>query len=208
MGTTKFVKYEKTLNMKIEFEAKFYPIIKDLVRQKLQGVGAILDQQEFRMRRITYDLGKSKWLRIRDERSKTSITIKEIINEHSIEGVKECEILANDFQKSCDLFENLGFKPTSYQENDREIWHLDNGMITIDTWPGLEPILEIEGESSAHVITLAKKLNLDFNEALFGTVNQMYSKKYNISQTYFNNIPYLSFENVDQIFKRSKVNFF
>ncbi len=187
--------------MKIEFEVKFTPINKAIFRKVLLSAGATLQQKELRMRRIIYELGNDsirKWLRIRDEGAYTTMTIKEIINPHAIDGIREIELKTNDFKKACDFYESLGLNFTSYQENDREIWHLDNSTITIDTWPGLEPILEIEGESIDHVKMIIEKLHLDYQDALFGAIDLIYYNKYGISIQELNSIKHLSFDSFQE----------
>ncbi len=189
--------------MKTEFEAKFFPINKDIFRKVLSNAGAKLKQKETRMRRVIYQLGDNsirKWLRVRDEGQNTTITIKEIVNPTAIDGIREIEIKTDDFIKTCNLFESMGLQLTSYQENDRETWELDNSMITLDTWPGLDPILEIEGDSIDHVKQLIQKLHLDFKDAIFGSIDMLYKDKYGISLHDFNNIKHLSFDTAKQIF--------
>jgi len=53
--------------------------------------------------------------------------------------------------------------------------------ITIDEWPFLEPFVEIEGPSEKMVKDVAKKLNFNYQQALFGSVDFQYAKKYNLS---------------------------
>lgn len=186
--------------MKAEFEAKFFPINKNVFRKVLKDASAQLEIPELRMKRVIYELGNNqsmrKWLRVRDEGSKTTITIKEIINPQTIDGIREVEIVASDFAKSLNLFDSLGLQLMSYQENDRETWKLLGATITIDTWPGLDPILEIEGESAEHVQRVAQNLHLDFNDAQFGAIDRLYEQKYGINLQKFNKIQYLSFDNI------------
>lgn len=182
--------------MNIEFEAKFYPIDKDLIRTTLQQAGATLIKPEMRMRRVVYKLGaldSHQWLRIRDEGDKVTITFKEVIDE-SIEGVREIEIIASSFDDSRKLLSAIGFEPRAYQETDRETWQLNGGMITIDTWPCLEPFLEVEGDSEQHVKDLSHKLGLDYDKAYFGSVEVLYRKKYGITLEELNKIANLTFD--------------
>ena len=188
-------------HMKIEFEAKFFPINKAIFRKVLLSVGATLQQKELRMRRVIYELGDGstrKWLRIRDEGQNTTMTTKEIIDPQAIDGIREIELKTDDFKKTWDFYDSLGLQFCSYQENDREIWELDDATITIDTWPGLEPILEIEGESADHVKSVVDKLHLDFEDAHFGAVDKIYYDVYQISTQDLNSIKNLSFDTIQQ----------
>lgn len=187
-------------HMNTEFEAKFFPINKGIFRKVLAGAGAHLEKPELRMKRTIYELGdssKRKWLRVRDEGDVTKITIKEIIDAQAIDGIREIEIETNDFEKSLKLFDSLGLKIMSYQENDRETWRYLGATITIDTWPGLDPILEIEGDSSEHVQQVVRSLHLDFNDAQFGAIDRLYEQKHGISLHVFNNIKHLSFDTIE-----------
>lgn len=56
-----------------------------------------------------------------------------------------------------------------------------------DTWPFLEPFIEIEGPSESAVQDVAEQLGLDWNDAIFGAVDELYSKVYNISKDRINN---------------------
>ncbi|MCL5875225.1 MAG: CYTH domain-containing protein [Candidatus Dependentiae bacterium] len=188
--------------MKTEFEAKFFPISKNIFRKLLKQNGAYLKQKETLMRRVIYQLADGqlkKWLRVRDEGNKTTITIKEIINPNAIDGVREIEINTDDFQKTRHLFDVMGLTLNSYQENYREVWELDGAIITIDTWPGLDPVLEIESTSAEHVKEIIKMLNLDENDALYGAVDTLYQMKYGISSHVFNSIQHVAFETIDSI---------
>lgn len=194
--------------MNIEFEAKFFPIDKNDIKNKLVTAGGKLLQQERLHRRMVYLLNEQKpahtWLRVRDEGDKTTIALKEIINSNQIDGVKELEIDASNFEKICTLFARLGLQSTSYQENLRETWKLDAAFITIDTWPGLEPFLEIEGNSIIHVTQVAKKLLLNVDQALFGAVSTVYEKAYNLTLNEFNSICRLDFATASQTIKNAK----
>ena len=188
--------------MKTEFEAKFFPISKDIFRKLLKQNGAHLKQEETLMRRVIYQLADEqlkKWLRVRDEGNKTTITIKEIINPNAIDGVREIEINTDDFQKTRHLFDVMGLTLNSYQENYREVWELDGAIITIDTWPGLDPVLEIESTSAEHVKEIIKMLNLDEGDALYGAVDTLYQMKYGISSHVFNSMRHVSFETIDSM---------
>lgn len=194
-------------HMKTEFEAKFFPISKDIFRKLLKKNGGLLQQKEILMKRVIYQLGDKqlkKWLRVRDEGSKTTITIKEIINPNAIDGIREIEINTDDFQKTRHLFDSMGLTLKSYQENYREIWDLNGAIITIDTWPGLDTILEIESDSAEHVKGIINMLNLDEEDALYGAVDTFYQMKHGISPYKFNSIQNISFDTIDSILHQLK----
>lgn len=77
-----------------------------------------------------------------------------------------------------------------------EGWLYDGVEITIDTWPGLEPFVEIEGPSEEAVRKVSSELGLDYAQALFGAVDVVYEKKLGIPPEVINmNTPEITFEN-------------
>ncbi len=77
-----------------------------------------------------------------------------------------------------------------------EGWLYDGVEITIDTWPGLEPFVEIEGPSEKAVCKVSSELGLDYAQALFGAVDVVYEKKLGIPPNVINmQTPEITFEN-------------
>jgi len=58
--------------------------------------------------------------------------------------------------------------------------------ITIDEWPHLEPFVEVEGESEKIVKMVSEKIGFDYNEAMFCSVDTLYSKKYGVTEDFVN----------------------
>ncbi len=171
--------------MDIEYEATFLNINKDEMRNRLNKVGAILLRPEYLQKRIPFDLPKekrlrNKWLRVRDEGDKVTLSLK--MNEgDKIENQKELCLKVNNFDDAVKLLELIGCKSKSYQESKRELWKLDNVEITIDEWPFLEPFIEVEGKSEEEVKRVSKKLGFDYSQALFCCVTKLYQMKYGIN---------------------------
>lgn len=185
--------------MKIEYEATFENVNKDLVRLKLKEIGAILVRPEFLQKRVTLNMPKDiniqgGWLRVRDEGNKTTLTLKTVHGD-GIESQKEILLEVNDFDQAVELLTSLACEKKAYQENKRELWKLNDVEITIDEWPFLEPYVEIEGQSEEVVRATSQELGFDYSSALFGTVSTLYSKKYNLSEASINNnIPRIVFD--------------
>jgi len=57
---------------------------------------------------------------------------------------------------------------------------LDNVEITIDEWPFLEPLVEVEGKSEEEVKKVSEKIGFNYKDALFCAVGTIYQMKYNI----------------------------
>ncbi|MDQ2973014.1 MAG: CYTH domain-containing protein [bacterium] len=168
--------------MQTEVEVKFCRVDFDNLRVKLIDCGAKLVNPMRLMRRVIIDnefmrTGKDGYLRIRDEGDKTTLTYKQF---DSLEfgGAKEIEVTVSDYEKTVELFRQIGLQPKTFQETRREMWQLDNCEIVLDEWPWLDPYIEIEGASKAKVKVCAEKLGFDWNDAVFGDVMAAYRVQY------------------------------
>jgi len=176
--------------MEIEYEATFENVDKNEIRERLKNAGAQLIKPEALHKSITFHLPpsidiKHSFVRVRDEGDKITITLK-VIEGDGIEKMQEINLDVNDMKKAEELLIFLGCEKKSYQENKRELWKIGDVEITIDEWPFLEPIVEIEGLSEKIVREVAEKLEFDYREAVFGPITVVYAKKYNISEERIN----------------------
>jgi adenylate cyclase class 2 len=176
--------------MQIEYEATFIPVDKDEVRAQLKSAGAKLVRSEFLQKRSVFHLPQGHditggWARVRDEGNRITLSIK-IVNGSNIEDQKESQIVIDSFEEGKQILMLLGCREKAYQETYRELWKLDGVEITIDTWPFLEPFVEIEGESESVVRSVAEKTGFDWSQAQFCAVGTLYSKKYNLSTEIIN----------------------
>ena len=168
--------------MKTEYEATFLNIDKEILRNKLKEIGAVLERPEYIQKRVTLHLPKearddNTWLRVRDEGDKVTLTLKSVDGK-TITGQKEILIEINDLTGAVALLESIGCEKKSYQESKRELWRLDGVEIAIDTWPFLDPYVEIEGNSEETVKKVTAKIGLAYDDAIFDTVNEIYKRKY------------------------------
>lgn len=184
--------------MQIEFEATFFPIDKEEMRERLKNAGAVLVYPEFLMKRVVFSPPKpveGGWLRVRDEADKITMSFK-VVDGHKIENQKEIQLEINDFDEGVNFLTEIGAERKSYQETKRELWQLDGVEITIDTWPGLKPLVEIEGDNESVVKAVSKKLGFDYSQAYFGSVDMIYKKEIGIRVDVLNNhVPEITFEN-------------
>lgn len=177
--------------MEIEYEAKFLDINKEELRGKLGAVGAKLIKPETFYRRAVFFLPKGHeieggWLRVRDEGDKVTVSLKATQN-GQIDKQKEVMLVVDNYEKARQLLTEIGCVEKAYQETKREIWHFDEVEITIDEWPYLEPYVEVEGNSEEAVKKVAKLLDFDYAQAIFGAADQVISKKYGIAEDVINN---------------------
>lgn len=185
--------------MQIEYEATFTNIDKEEMRQKLTSVGATLEREEYTQRRTVFNLPKNNeikggWMRIRDEGDKITMSLK-VVDGNNIENQKEACITVSDYGEAEMILTSLGCEKKAYQETKRELWILDGVEVTIDTWPFLEPFIEVEGASEELVKSVSNKLEMNWDEAKFCAVDVLYSEKYDIPTDQINNqTPEIIFE--------------
>lgn len=167
--------------MKTEIEVKFLAVNHDDIRTKLTTIGATLEVPMRLMRRVTIDTDfmkqKDAFVRVRDEGNKITMTYKQF-DQLSVDGAKEIEIEVSNFQDTVDIFTAIGLPQGSFQESKRETWKLGSTEIVLDEWPWIKPYIEIEGESEAILRDVASKLDLDWNDAVFGDVMVAYRAEY------------------------------
>jgi len=185
--------------MKVEYEARFLNINKDDIRGKLQKIGGLLVRPEFLQRRFVFDFPNDenkdyRWVRVRDERDKVTMTLK-VIDGEGIENQKEINLTVDNFIKAEEFLLLIGCQKTAYQENRRETWTVNKAQVTIDEWPFLNPFVEVEGSSEVEVKELSEKLGFNYSTAVFGGIGGVYMKQYNVPyEVVKNNIKHATFE--------------
>lgn len=185
--------------MKNEIEARFLSINKAEMREKLKSAGFKLKTPEYLMRRKTFDFsrvapGHNKWGRVRQESDKVTMSVKEI-RSSDISNVYEVELVVNDFDTAVAFFEACGISVKAFQENVREVWIRDGIEVTIDTWPGLNPFIEIEGSNENTVREVSQELGFDFEKAVFGSIDLVYEKELGIPAKTITRLPEITFSN-------------
>lgn len=168
--------------MQSEIEVKFLDVNFDMVREKLEELGAVCEQPMRMMRRVAIEndfmrTGKDAFLRVRDEGHRVTMTYKQF-DELSVDGAKEIEVVVSDFQATVNLLEQAGLKAHTFQETRRETWRLGDVEVMLDEWPWLKPYIEIEGESEHALQEMAVKLGFDWKDAVFGDVMAAYRAEY------------------------------
>lgn len=113
--------------MNTEFEAKFYPVKKDVIRKTLKDAGATLIHPEALMPMVQF----SNWLngfedihylRIRDEFGTVKLAAKRHARSgDNLQDQKELEIEVSDFETTKNLLESTGLVADLYQEKYREV---------------------------------------------------------------------------------------
>ena len=168
-----------------EIEVKFLNIDPEAIQKKLAEIGAKKVGEYFYRRRV-FDYPdwrlntKGAWLRLRDEGEKITLTFKQRLGIEAHDGsandggMQEVEIIVSDFDRTAELLLALGFVEKFYQENTRVRWIKDNIEFDLDTWPGLNPYLEIETKSWEEVDHAIQLLGLNPADKKVFSTNQIY----------------------------------
>lgn len=174
--------------MQTEIEAKFPHIDPVAFREKLTSLGAQLEYPEILMKRKVFDYSDWRlekvggWVRVRDEGKKITLTYKQL-NDRSLHGTKEVEVVVGNFDTTCELLSAIGLEAKAYQETKREKWQLGNVEITIDTWPWIPTFVELEASNEEDLRVIAEKLELDWKEVMYGSVEVVYQMHYNFTES-------------------------
>jgi predicted adenylyl cyclase CyaB len=132
------------------------------------------------------------FLRLRTNWKHTTLTYK-ILEGYSVDGIKELETTVGDFEITKKLLSFIGLDPTSYQENYREIWKIKDTEICFDERPMIKPYVEIESPTLEELKEICNSLGYNYEEWVFGTVDNIYEQELWLNKEEFSVIPYLVF---------------
>ena len=175
----------------IEYEVRVLEINKEEIQNKLTELNATLVEDSYQ-KRYVYDFNPvdpNKWIRLRTNGNKTTLTIKQI-ESSNIDGTKEMEIVVDDFDTTNEILNELGYIPRGIQENKRIKYDLNGVEVDIDTWPKIPTYLEIEGKNEEEVFKTLELLGIDRDKATSLDVLSIYEQIYHIPDANKN----LSFE--------------
>lgn len=161
--------------MNTEYEVRVLEINQEKIINKLKDMNADF-KGDYLQKRYVYDFNpkeQGKWIRLRTNGKKTTLTIKNILST-KIDGTKELEIEVDDFEKTNLILKELGYSPKGYQENRRIQYLLDGVEIDIDIWPFIPTYLEIEGKNEEEIYTTLDKLNISKQEITTEDVEKIY----------------------------------
>jgi adenylate cyclase class 2 len=154
------------------------------VIQALQQQGYVCIKPRTLMQRRTFTLKEKpnasihEWARVRDEGDKITMTYKRTHHTNSALGTEEIDLTVSDFDSAFLFMENLGFKDFLVQENYREAWEKDGLQVTLDEWPVIGRVVELEGPTEAELKSASAALGFDYSQAIFGGIGNLYFAKY------------------------------
>ena len=162
--------------MHTEYEVRILEIDVDSINKKLNELGATFEWDRVQKRYVYDFIPKvdSKWIRLRTNGIKTTLTIKDLVTS-KIDGTRELEIEVDDFVNTNKILEELGYTPRNYQENRRIQYKLDGVEIDIDSWPMIPTYLEIEGSSEEEVYKIVEKLGYKLEDTTTRDVEGIYN---------------------------------
>ncbi|EKE28903.1 MAG: hypothetical protein ACD_2C00266G0009 [uncultured bacterium (gcode 4)] len=144
--------------MAIEYEVKVLDIDVPDIRHKLELLWANGESEKL-MRRWVFVMNPeiNEWIRLRDDWDKISVTYKKKSGQ-KIDETEEIEVIVEDFEKTAEILNKLDFKEKYYQENSRKNYILGDIEFSIDSWPKIPPLLEVESDSEVKVLEWLKML--------------------------------------------------
>ena len=163
----------------------------------------MLEHKERLMRRRNFDYPdhslevRGGWIRVRDEGDRVTLAYKQL-NDRTLHGTQEVSLTVEDFDRMVLLLESVGFSQTSYQETKREKWLLDGVEVTIDTWPWVPSFIELEGPSEELVKSVAAKLEFNWDQAMHGSVENIYLMHYDVTELEVDMWPEITFIEVPE----------
>jgi adenylate cyclase class 2 len=166
--------------MKHEYEATFLAVDVAELQEKLVALSAVQAMPRTLLTRKIFAsdaLDSTQWVRLRNEGSRTTLTLKQVTDTTSIHGTTEIETEVGDLDAMAEILRGVGLREIRYQENFREEWRLGDVAFDFDTWPDLPTFLEIEGPDEASVRRAAARLGLDYSQARFGSVDTIYKSE-------------------------------
>ncbi len=171
-----------------EIEVKFLTIDPQKMQEKLVAIGAKkVFEKTYRRRVFDYpDLRLHKdgaWLRLRDEGEKITLSYKHRLGQKTHDGTANdesmvvIEVSVDDFEKTALLLQKIGFAEKHYIENRRVRYVLGEVEFDIDTYPRLDPYLEIEAPTWEEVDRAIELLGLNPQERKIFSTYQIYKLK-------------------------------
>ena len=161
--------------MHTEYEVRVLEIDPDEITKRLEQNHATFLWNHVQ-KRYVYDFKpkeEGKWIRLRTNGEKTTLTIKNIATS-KIDGTQELEIIVDNFDRTNLILKELGYEAKGYQENRRIQYDLNGVEIDIDSWPLIPTYMEIEGPSEEAVYHALEVLGFSRDEATTRDVEGIY----------------------------------
>ena len=170
--------------MATETEVRFLEIDKKALVKKLRALGATDLGEKLLKEVIIYDKDldwkkENKFIRVRQNGEEIKLTYKHHTNKEKGEA-KEIEFKIDDLDSAVAFVEVLGFQAVRHQEKKRHTLKLGSVIFDIDTWPKIPTYVELEGPSLKALESAAKKVGLDWQDAVYEDAASVIENIYHI----------------------------
>ena len=149
----------------VEIETKIDEIDLKDAEEALRKIGAKFVEKKL-FKRWVFSLpeksGEDRFVRLRTDGKTSTLTYKRRFGD-GLANTEEIETEVKNFDAVAKILSSLILEPL-YQENRRTLYSFGDVEISIDEWPKLPPIMEIEADSEAKVRDALNKLNIKGKE--------------------------------------------
>lgn len=184
-----------------EIEAKFYVQDLDLIKNRVQELGAYLTQERVLETNLRFDLpdgrlrARGRVLRLRRD-TEVRLTYKGgSQNDQGVLSREEIEFVVEDFEKARQFLEALGYHKLVYYEKYRTIYQLHETSIMLDELP-YGNFIEIEGNSVESIRDFADRLHLDWAAAIPTSYHALFERARSALNLLFKDISFTNFANI------------
>jgi adenylate cyclase class 2 len=133
------------------------------------------------------------WIRIRTDGKESTLTYKQRLgvkgDNSSDEGMKEIEIIVEDYEKTLQIMKAIGLVVIREEKNKRLRYSREDTVFDIDSWPFIPTYIEIESSSLQKAKDAAKELGFDPAIGIVGTAGMVY-KKYGFDKDEYSHITF------------------
>lgn len=160
-----------------EFETKVLDFDCAEIIDRLRTLGAF-EKPEYLARRYVFGYHNRfpEFIRLRDEGDRITLAYKKKDHTSSNLGnTIEIQTIVEDFDKTAEILQTLTFESVMYFETRHHIFNYQGVEYSIDIWPLMKPILEIEAGSEEKVQEGLKLLGLE--EKAVGDLDMMHITK-------------------------------
>ncbi|MEK7569534.1 MAG: class IV adenylate cyclase [Patescibacteria group bacterium] len=169
-----------------EFEIKFLEVNVPELEKKLLSIGAEkvgeYDQHMFLFDYPDFRLDKDhSWVKLRTNGKETTLSYKQRIGVKSTDGsipdqgMKEIEVVVDNFEKVYEIFLAMSFVIKREVRNRRLRYKKESSVFDIDFWPEIPPYVEVEADSLENVKKAARELGFDSDKGLVCSPLQVYA---------------------------------
>jgi len=164
--------------MAVEYEIKLLGVQPDAIRSFLSGRG-VERNGILNFKRVIFDtipVDPMAWIRLRSDGKTTTLTYKKT-HSRTIDGTEEVEVVVDDFDETKSLLTKAGLGARNYQENTREVYDFMDCQVTIDTWPRLNPYVEVESINQALVEACVKEFDGLYERTTTDSTDVLYEQQ-------------------------------